>query len=114
MKISEMNFSDFLELFQEKMASKVAEVILEEREEIAEATFKKVNRIRGGKIQRRKKVSTRKGYTFKGGKMKRMTNVERKRRHLAQVKGARKRKAKIGRSNRKRKISMRKRSRLGS
>ena len=57
-----------------------------------EATWAKVNRVRGGKIQRRKLVSMRPGYRMKDGKLVRMSSIERRKRHLAQIRGARKRK----------------------
>jgi hypothetical protein len=70
-------------------------------------------RIRGGKLQRRKKVSNVKGYTIRGGKLTRMSSKER----LDRKKGARigkvKRRAKLARALVKRKRSLRKRSALG-
>jgi hypothetical protein len=70
-------------------------------------------RIRGGKIQRRKKVSNVPGMTMRGGQLKRMTASERRRRKLGAVKAARKSKAKRTQMLRKRKISLMKRQRLG-
>lgn len=70
-------------------------------------------RIRGGKIQRRKKVSNVKGYTIRGGKLTRMSSKEK----LDRKRGARigkvKRRAKLARALVKRKRSLRKRSALG-
>ena len=70
-------------------------------------------RVRGGKIQRRKKVSAVKGYTVRGGKLKRMSVQERLRRKRGQRRGKIKRRAKQARALMRRKRSMRKRSSLG-
>jgi hypothetical protein len=70
-------------------------------------------RVRGGKIQRRKKVSNVAGYTLRGGKMKRMSAKERLNRKISQRRGKLKRKAKLARALMKRKRSLRKRSTLG-
>ncbi len=78
-----------------------------------EATWQKVNRVRGGKIQRRKMVSMRPGYRMQDGKLVRMTSTERRKRHLAQIRAARKRKPMISRILRKRKISLRRRQSAG-
>ena len=74
--------------------------------------FSVVNRVRGGKIQRRHKVSNIKGYRFQNGRLVRMSSREKLHRTLAQRKGAVKRRAKINTSLRKRKISIRKRGAL--
>lgn len=79
-----------------------------------EANFKIVRaRVRGGKIQRKKKVATRPGYTIRAGKLVRMSSKERQKRKMAARKGKVKRKAKMARSMMKRKRSMRKRQSLG-
>lgn len=83
------------------------------KEFLDEATWAKVNRVRGGKIQRRKLVSMRPGYRMQDGKLVRMTSIERRKRHLAQIKAARKRKPMISRILRKRKISLRRRQSAG-
>lgn len=70
-------------------------------------------RIRGGKIQRRKRLSNVKGYTWRGGKMIRMSNTERRNRKMAARKGKFKRRAKLSQSLRKRKRSMMKRKSMG-
>lgn len=85
----------------------------EEDEELDEASFKRVNRIRGGKVQRKKKVATKPGYTVRGGKVVKMKASERLKRSRAQKKGARKRKAKKAVSNRKRAKSLKKRKARG-
>ena len=70
-------------------------------------------RIRGGKIQRRKRVSNVPGFTLRGGKLTRMSASERRRRKLGARVAARKTKQKQSQSLRKRKLSLMKRSRLG-
>ena len=70
-------------------------------------------RIRGGKVQRRKKVSTMKGYTMRNGKLVRMSTTEKQHRKMGARKGKSKRKAKLARALIKRKRSLRKRAGLG-
>ena len=86
----------------------------EETEQIDEARFKIVKaRIRGGKVQRRKKVATQPGMTFRGGKLIRMSPAERRKRKLGARKGKMKRRGKMAMIKRKRQMSIRKRERLG-
>lgn len=87
----------------------------DEDEEVDEARVTRVNRIRGGVVQRRKVVATDSKYrtTGKGQQIVRMSASERRNRHLAQVKAARKRKAKQSRSAIKRKLTNRKRETRG-
>jgi hypothetical protein len=70
-------------------------------------------RIRGGKVQRRKKLSAVKGYTLRGGQMVRMSTTERRNRRMAARKAKIKRRTKINQILRKRKISLRKRRTIG-
>ena len=70
-------------------------------------------RIRGGKIQRRKKLSAVKGYTTRGGKLVRMSPVERRNRKMAARRSKFKRRAKLRQALRKRKVSLRRRSAMG-
>jgi hypothetical protein len=70
-------------------------------------------RIRGGKVQRRKKVSGVKGYTMRGGRMIRMSAQERRNRKMAARRSKFKRRAKLGQALRKRKMSLRRRGSLG-
>jgi len=70
-------------------------------------------RVRGGKVQRRKKFSAVKGYTIRGGKLKRMSVQERLRRKRAQRRAKVKRRAKQARALMRRKRSLRKRASLG-
>lgn len=80
---------------------------------ITEQRFKIVNRIRNGKVQRRRKVSTNAGYRFQDGRLVRITAREKMNRKRGQRRGSIKRKSKISRALRKRKISIRKRGTLG-
>jgi hypothetical protein len=92
----------------EKETNKLAE------DELEEARIKIVKaRVRGGKIQRRKKVSNVAGYTLRGGQLKRMSPMERRRRKLGQRKGKIKRKAKLQRALMKRKRSLMRRKSIG-
>jgi hypothetical protein len=87
---------------------------MNEEEELDEARIKIVKaRIRGGKIQRRKKVSNVPGMTFRGGKLTRMSPAERRRRKMGQRRGKMKRKAKMTRTLMKRRRSLQKRRTLG-
>ena len=82
--------------------------------ELGEANFRIVKaRIRGGKVQRRRKVSTRPGYTIRGGRLVRMSSAERQKRKMAARRSKAKRKAKLKRALQKRRMSLRKRRSLG-
>ena len=86
----------------------------EHDEELDEARIGIVKaRIRGGKIQRRKKVSNVAGYTLRGGQLKRMSPAERRNRRLGQRRGKIKRRAKMTQILMKRTRSLRKRKALG-
>lgn len=87
----------------------------EEQEQLGEAARVKIVklRIRGGQVQRRKKVSNVPGYTLRGGQMTRMSPAERRRRKLGAKRAKIKRRAKMTRIIMKRKRSMLKRQRLG-
>jgi hypothetical protein len=84
-------------------------------EEVDEARVKRVNRIRGGVVQRRKVVATDKNYRTvgQGTKVVRMSASERRNRKIAQKKAARKRKAGASRASIKRKLTNRKRDTRG-
>lgn len=70
-------------------------------------------RVRKGKVQRRKKFSTVKGYTIRGGRVVRMSSTER----MHRKRGARRAKIKVKTKHnqimRKRNISLRKRRAMG-
>ena len=78
-----------------------------------EATCARINRVRGGQIQRRRIVSQRPGYRMQDGKLVRMSSMEKRKRHIAQMKAARKRKPMMTRILRKRKLSLRRRETAG-
>ena len=82
-------------------------------EQLDEARFVKVNRVRAGVIQRRKVVSTTPGYKVLGGKLVRMSSQEKMHRRIAQRKAARKRAPKLALILRKRTKSLRKRTSAG-
>ena len=83
-------------------------------EELDEARIKIVKaRIRAGKVQRRKRVSNVPGYTMRGGQLKKMSPMERRKRRLGQRRGKIKRRAKLQRALIKRQRSLRKRTALG-
>lgn len=90
------------------------EELEEDEEQLDEARVKIVRaRIRGGKIQRRKKISNVPGMTIRGGKLTRMSPAERRRRKMGQRRGKLKRRAKMSRALMKRQRSLRKRRALG-
>ena len=70
-------------------------------------------RIRKGKIQRRKKVSNLKGYTFRSGRLTRMSVSERRHRKMGQRRGKIKRRSKRLISKMHYKRALRRRKSLG-
>ena len=80
---------------------------------LSEATLQRTSRVRSGKLQRRKLVSLKPGYRVQDGKLIRMTQQEKMRRHFAQVKAARKRRPLLRQILRKRNLSMKVRTRAG-
>lgn len=97
-----------------KIHSELTESSIEEGIQLDEArAIKIVNRVRKGKVQRRKKVSGRKGYTIKKGKLKRISPAWSRRMSRIQKKAARKRRPKLKRALRKRRISLRRRKAAG-
>jgi hypothetical protein len=70
-------------------------------------------RIRQGKVQRRRRLSSVKGYTIRGGKMIRMSPMERRNRKMGARRSKFKRRAKLRQSLRKRKMSLRRRTAMG-
>ena len=111
------------EIFEEKLEQFKLRIVAEDYDsdsELYEANVMKMGRtklvrlrIRKGKVQRRKKFSTVKGYTIRGGKMVRMSPLER----MHRKRGARRTKIKLrAKKNvilRKRNISLRKRRAMG-
>ena len=107
------------ELIEERLTEEKAKIALE-MFDLEEGNIQKMGRmklvrvrIRKGKIQRRRKVSGVKGFTLRGGKMIRMTPMERRNRKMAARRSKFKRRAKLGQALRKRKMSLRRRSSMG-
>ncbi len=129
------NFVRANEILESKLKDKVEIILIEEKKmlvtemydeeleeipiDLTEARFRIVKaRIRNGKVQRRKKVSNIKGYTFrkkgKGpAKLTRMSPQERRKRKLGQRRGKIKRRMKLARIRQKQRRSLRKRKALG-
>lgn len=111
------------EIFEEKLNQIKLRIVAEDYDPdlfLPEANVMKMGRtklvrlrIRKGKVQRRKKFSTVKGYTIRGGKLVRMSPSER----MHRKRGARRTKIKLrAKKNvilRKRNISLRKRRAMG-
>ena len=115
------------ELLEDRLDQLIEERLTEEKAKIAlemfdleEGNIQRMGRmklvrvrIRKGKVQRRKKVSAVKGFTMRGGRMIRMSPMERRHRKMAARKSKFKRRAKLGQALRKRKMSLRRRSSMG-
>ena len=87
---------------------------MENEGQLDEARIKLIKaRIRGGVVQRRKKVSNVPGMTIRGGQLKRMSAAERRRRKLGAKKAQLKTRSKQVQIQRNRKLSIMKRKRLG-
>lgn len=87
---------------------------IKEEEQLDEARIGIVKaRIRGGKIQRRKKVSNVAGYKLQGGQLTRMSAAERRKRKLGARRAKIKRKSKMSRTLMKRRRSLMKRKAMG-
>lgn len=92
----------------------IKKTTVKEEEQLDEARVRLIQaRVRGGKIQRRKKVSNVPGMTLRGGKLQRMSAAERRRRKMGARKAVRKRAPKMNRALMKRKRSLMKRRALG-
>jgi hypothetical protein len=120
--ISSKNFAkaetileDKFKLIMEKKFLEMRKIFAAEFSPLEEATRIKIikARVRGGKIQRRKKVSAVSGYAFRQGKLQRMSPAERRRRKLGQRRGAMKRRRTLSTAIRKRKRSIIKRRAFG-
>lgn len=115
-------FSDANKFFEERIDQILAEKLNQKKKDLAEGivNIQKLGRtklyrlrIRGGKVQRRKKVSGVAGYTIRQGRLTRMSAVERRRRKMGARRARLKRKSKMSVILRKRKFSLRKRKSLG-
>ena len=112
-------------MLEEEFEKRIIESLEEKKFEVAsefvsEANIMKMGRsklirvrIRGGKVQRRKKLSAVPGYTYRNGRLVRMSTMERRRRKLGARKAKLKRRGKMAHILRKRRISLRKRKALG-
>ena len=102
------------EIVMDKLGMLKVAVALDEANVIKTGRTKIIRaRVRGGKIQRRKKFATQKGYTIRGGKVVRMSSIERMHRKRAARRAKIKRRAKMARALIKRRRSLRKRASLG-
>lgn len=115
------------ELLEDRLDQLIEERLTEEKAKIAlemfdleEGNIQRMGRmklvrvrIRKGKVQRRKKVSAVKGFTMRGGRMIRMSPMERRHRKMAARRSKFKRRAKLGQALRKRKMSLRRRNSMG-
>lgn len=115
-------FSDATKFFEERIEQILAEKLNQKKKDLAEGivNIQKLGRtklyrlrIRGGKVQRRKKVSGVAGYTIRKGRLTRMSAVERRRRKMGARRARLKRRSKMSVILRKRKFSLRKRKSLG-
>jgi hypothetical protein len=112
--------SEILEQKRLEFKKQIAFEMFEEVENLEESNITKMGRtklvrvrIRGGKIQRRKKLSAVPGYTTRGGKLIRMSPGERRHRKMSAKRSKFKRRAKLRQALRKRRMSLRKRSAMG-
>jgi hypothetical protein len=107
------------ELIEERLTEEKAKMALE-MFDLEEGNIQRMGRmklirvrIRKGKVQRRKKVSAVAGFTMRGGRMIRMSPMERRHRKMAARRSKFKRRAKLGQALRKRKMSLRRRNSMG-
>ena len=114
-KINQIKLRMAAEMFEDCGADVDFEI-----EEISEGNIMKMGRtkvvrirIRAGKVQRRKKLSAVPGFTIRGGRMVRMSPMERRHRKMAARRAKFKRRAKMKQALRKRRISLRKRGTYG-
>lgn len=102
-------------ILEEKFAMLKEHLMLEASRNVVKQGRTKIirARVRGGKVQRRKKFSAVKGYTLRSGKLVRMSPAERRKRKLGAKRAKIKRKAKMARALMRRKRSLRKRASIG-
>lgn len=122
-KARELLSSRIEEIFEDKLEDyklKIATEIYDSDESLSEGNVQKMGRtklirvrIRGGKVQRRKRLSVIKGYTFRSGRMVRMSPQERMHRKRAARITKVKLRSKKNVILRKRRISLRKRRAMG-
>ena len=126
-KLLDCSLVEARELLEDRLDQLIEERLTEEKAKIAlemfdleEGNIQRMGRmklvrvrIRKGKVQRRKKVSAVKGFTMRGGRMIRMSPMERRHRKMAARRSKFKRRAKLGQALRKRKMSLRRRNSMG-
>ncbi len=123
-KLLSNNLVEAQEILEERILELVDEKLdeIEARlaNEIAEGNIQRIGRtklirvrIRKGKVQRRVKKSSVAGFTIRGGRLVRMSPLERRRRKLAARRSKFKRRAKLRQSLRKRALSLRRRKAMG-
>jgi hypothetical protein len=116
-KIFEKRIEQIVEEKLQLIGMKVAEKLDEDLNEanvLKQGRTKLIRlRIRNGKVQRRIKKSSVKGFVFRGGKLSRMSNNERRHRKMGARRGKIKRKAKMGQSIRKRFRALQRRKSMG-
>ena len=103
-----------------RLASEMYDDFEVEEEELSEANVQRMGRtklirvrFRGGKLQRRVKKSAVPGFTIRGGRLVRMSPVERRKRKMAARRSKFKRRAKLRQALRKRAMTLRKRKAMG-
>ena len=102
-------------IIEEKLAVLKEHLMLEANRNVIKSGRTKIirARVRGGKVQRRKKLSAVKGFTIRGGKLVRMSPAERRKRKMGARRAKIKAKGKRARALMKRKRSLRKRAAIG-
>lgn len=113
--MKEQILNRILNILEEKFAVLKEHLMLEANRNVIKQGRSKIikARVRGGKIQRRKKLSAVKGFTIRKGKLVRMSPAERRKRKMGARRAKFKRKAKLARALMKRKRSLRKRAAIG-
>jgi len=113
--ILEETLNSIIERKMYEMKKQIAAKMCEEEQELDEGRINIVRiRIRGGKVQRRKKVSNVSGMTIRSGRLTRMSVAERRKRRLGAKRAKLKRRSKMAIALRRRKLSLMKRKRLGA
>jgi hypothetical protein len=116
-KILEERIEQIVEEKLQLIGMKVAEKLDEDLNEanvLKQGRTKLIRlRIRKGKVQRRVKKSAVQGFVFRGGKLSRMSAMERRHRKMGAKRAKLKRKAKMGQSIRKRFRALQKRKAMG-
>lgn len=102
-----------IEVFKRRVTGAVYGTLLERNVIKQGRTLLIRRRFRRGKLQRNVRKSAIKGFTLRSGKLKRIPVAKRIKMKIVQRRAARKRRAKLQRTLRKRKLTMRKRKAMG-